>query len=613
MVHQANPSVPPYPKDRDYRFEVYVRLYHFFANYLNLNCFFIPAGNRSDWKPLFFSLRNQKHPTHYESFFRKIQDRLDFNDRCFSQAERDRKTIVGQHRGFSELFTPVVSGGTLQGFVVAGSCMRSPPTEAELSRQWADLSGRGAEPHDSDFLSYARMALETLVLPPPVLEGTREILQILADFLCGRAEEKMVARLDKIGRTALYRNLPHFFWLDFMVGLEKFNPRTSFDGTLQEWEAKEMGITRYPTTVLAVTPRALAPEKWSALRSMVSSNRLQWDALAVAREFPETVAGRLEDYGTLFVTSASPSKSKVQAKLEIRDRAEAIHRRLEKTTGMKLLVGIGTTLAPGSQLMESRQQAVLAMNLCASMRRTVAFHEDLADQAPSWLGRGLRQALTRLRRAYQGGAPPERDTARAEFIHRALIYSNERGESLRAHLLNAFFILAEPLFARSLLAKELNSLVDAQEERLLRASSIQEMLSIFQEGLEKVRKAGDKPSVGGRLARMEEVKHHMDLHFTQPLRLEEIAEKTGLSRRGFLQNFQSATGQGFSQYLQRLRLEEAKRLLRVSPLSIARVGQESGFNSASYFIQAFKRSTGVSPKVYRGKERAELGILDINK
>ena len=600
---KKKPVILPPSTSRDLRFDIYVRIYHLFANYINLNCFFVSASNRSDWKPLFYNLRTRQHPTHFESYFGKIKDRLRFNDQCFSRVEKDRRPMVGKHRGFSELYTSVASGGTLHGFLAAGSFMRTPPTEGELSQQWADLSGRGAEPQDSDFLSYARMALDTVVLAPPALEGSKELLEILSNFLCGRADEQMMVRLDEIGKVALSRNLPHFFWMDSMLGLEKFDPRTSLDGTLRDWETKELGITRFPTTVLAVTPQTLTPEKWSALRSMVCSNQLQWEALTVAREFPETVAGKLEDYGALFVTSASPSKSKVQAKLEIRDRAEALHRRLEKKTGMKLLVGIGTTLVAGEQLVGSRQQAVLAMNLCASMGRSVVFYEDLGEKTPVWQGRGLRSTLAQLRKAYRGGSPQERETARAEYVHRVLIYSNGKDESLRAHLLEAFSILVDSLSGCLLQEDELGILADAQEERLLKASSIQEMLSVFHEGLEKIRKVGDKPSEGGRLARMEEVKQYVDRHFTQPLSLGDVADKAGLSKPAFLANFRQATGRGFSQYLQGLRIDEAKRLLRVSPLSIARVGQESGFNSASYFIQAFKRSTGYPPKAFRENER----------
>jgi AraC-like DNA-binding protein len=104
---------------------------------------------------------------------------------------------------------------------------------------------------------------------------------------------------------------------------------------------------------------------------------------------------------------------------------------------------------------------------------------------------------------------------------------------------------------------------------------------------------------------MEEARRYVDQHFTGPLRLKELARKAGLSQPAFLKGFQRATGHKFSKYLQALRLEEAKRLLRVSPLSVERVAQESGFNSASYFVQAFKRATGYSPGSYRKTDQID--------
>jgi AraC-like DNA-binding protein len=595
--------IPAAGSEKDLRFIIYVRIHNLFATYLNLNCFFISADKR-DWKPLFYS-HNKRNPTHFEDFFGKIKERWKFNQVYFDRLEKEKRILIGKHQGFNEMFAPVVFGGTLHGFLATGSFVRAPFTDAEISRQWADLTGHSGGFQESDFLSYARMALDTVVLAPGALEGCKELLEILADYMCGRVDGKMAERLEALRKGGISHCLPHFIWMDFMLGMDKFFPRMNAGGALQKWETEELGITRYPTTVLAVTYQTPEPERWSALKSMVSASRLQWEALSVAREFPETVAGKLEDYGALFVTSASPSKSRVQAKLEIRDRMEAIRKRLEKKTGLKVLAGIGSTLDPGNKLAESRQQAVLAMNLCASTGRTIIFYEDYAEKVPHWQGRGLRPALERLRKAYQGGLPQEREMARVEFIRQALVYTNERNESLRFCLLETFFVLADSLRGRLIPEEHVDILADSLEKRFLNASSIQEMLSLFSEGLEKIGKAGDRPSEAGRLARMEQIKQYVDRHFTQPLRLGDLADRAGLSKSAFLRGFYKTTGRGFSQYLQGLRLDEARRLLRASPLTVGRVAQESGFNSASYFVQAFKRATGFSPNVYREREQVK--------
>jgi len=596
-------NFPPFAGGaRDLRLTLYVRIHNLFATYLNLNCFFVPVDNPSEWMPLFYSRNSLHNPTHYESLFGKNQDRNEYNGRNFERLRKERKAFFAKHRGFYDLFAPVVIGKTFHGFLAAGSFVREPFTETEVTRQWTSLSGRRADGPDPDFRDYARMALDTVVLSPPVLEGFKEILEILADYLCGRADEGMALRLEELRKGCISHGLPHILWMDFMLGLNQFHPRVNLTGIPNWWEQEELGITRYPTTVLAVTQPVPALEKWSTLKSMAGAARLQWEALKVAREFPETVAGKLEDYGALFVTSASPSKGKVQAKLEIRDRMEAIRRRLEKRTGLRLVAGAGLTLASGMKLIESRLQAVMAMNLAASTGRSIVFYEDDAEKIQQGRGRGLRPAFAWLRKAYRSGSSKDREAARAEFIRQALLYSHEQQESLRAHLLEACYALTDGLGETAFDPEQAGELGDLLEERLLAASNRQELLAAFQDGLDRIAMAGDRPAEGKRHAHMEEMKRYVDRHFTGPLRLKDLAAKTGLSEPTFLKGFRRTAGLGFSRYLQNLRLEEAKRLLRNSPLSVERVAQESGFNSASYFVQSFKRSTGLTPGAYRDGE-----------
>jgi AraC-like DNA-binding protein len=605
----VSPSGPPQGlsapsgNDRGLRLTLYVRIHNLFATYFNLNCFYVSAENPSNWLPLFYSRNSLHNPTHYESLFGKNRDRFLYNGRNYERLRKERKTFYAKHRGFYDLFTPMVDGGSFRGFLATGSFVRSPFTEAEISREWTSLSGRRSDAPDPDFAGYARMALDTVVLSPMVLEGFKEVLEILADLLGGRADEGMAERLEELRKGPISHGLPHAVWMDFMLGLNQFHPRVTVGGTPNWWEREELGISRYPTTVLAVTQPAPVLERLSTLKSMAGAVRLQWEALKAAREFPETVAGKLEDYGALFVTSASPAKSRVQAKLEIRDRMEAIRRRLEKRAGFKLVAGVGSTLAPGVKLIESRLQAVLAMNLAASTGRSMVFYEEEAWRIQAGKGRGLRPALGWLRKAYRNGSPRDREAARAEFVRQALLYSHERPESLRAHLLEACAILTETLLETALKQAEAEGMARSLEEGLLQASTLQGMLSVFRDGLDRIGAVGDRPAEGRRAVRMEEVKRYVDRHFTQSPQLKDLARKMGLSEPAFLRGFRRTTGRGFSRYLQSLRLDEAKRLLRTSLLSVERVAQESGFNSASYFVQAFKRVTGFTPGAYRGQGR----------
>lgn len=52
-------------------------------------------------------------------------------------------------------------------------------------------------------------------------------------------------------------------------------------------------------------------------------------------------------------------------------------------------------------------------------------------------------------------------------------------------------------------------------------------------------------------------------------------------------------------YVARLRVAEAKRLLRRRELSITEVAQAVGYGDYAYFSRVFKKLTGISPRQYR--------------
>ena len=92
-------------------------------------------------------------------------------------------------------------------------------------------------------------------------------------------------------------------------------------------------------------------------------------------------------------------------------------------------------------------------------------------------------------------------------------------------------------------------------------------------------------------------------HAGEPLHLRDVAEYVHVSTQHLSRFFKQATGIGFSEYLARLRVENAKGLLTNPDLSISEVSNEAGFGSLSQFNRAFRRYAGCSPKAYRASLR----------
>jgi transcriptional regulator GlxA family with amidase domain len=78
-----------------------------------------------------------------------------------------------------------------------------------------------------------------------------------------------------------------------------------------------------------------------------------------------------------------------------------------------------------------------------------------------------------------------------------------------------------------------------------------------------------------------------------------MIELSGLSERSFIRRFQTATGYRPIEYVQTLRIEEAKQVLETTPTPVEEVATQVGYEDSHHFRRLFKRSVGITPSQYR--------------
>lgn len=90
-----------------------------------------------------------------------------------------------------------------------------------------------------------------------------------------------------------------------------------------------------------------------------------------------------------------------------------------------------------------------------------------------------------------------------------------------------------------------------------------------------------------------------------PATIDDIVQQIPSSRRNIIRRFKQATGNTLIGYLQKTRIEAAKKLLEQTNQSIIEVMYSSGYNDLKTFRQLFKKSAGMTPKDYRDKFKAK--------
>lgn len=102
-----------------------------------------------------------------------------------------------------------------------------------------------------------------------------------------------------------------------------------------------------------------------------------------------------------------------------------------------------------------------------------------------------------------------------------------------------------------------------------------------------------------RAQTLKDIVEHLNEHFTEPVRLSEIAARFGLSPQYFCTFFKDNLGKTLVQHVNFLRIEQASRLLRETDRPIMDIAFEVGFENFSYFIKRFREVFGCTPSDYR--------------
>lgn len=87
--------------------------------------------------------------------------------------------------------------------------------------------------------------------------------------------------------------------------------------------------------------------------------------------------------------------------------------------------------------------------------------------------------------------------------------------------------------------------------------------------------------------------------------LEEASERAGVSKNHLSFEFSRETGETFTEYVARVRVEEAKRLLATTSLLVYQVGERVGYPNVEHFSRVFKKVSGVSPVRFRASIRLD--------
>lgn len=197
---------------------------------------------------------------------------------------------------------------------------------------------------------------------------------------------------------------------------------------------------------------------------------------------------------------------------------------------------------------------------------------------------------------------------RPEFIDQSLIKSRSFSDIGHIFLLNSLFKEEGLGNDIKLLGKDLHEIEELYEKmyyefqnrpygyvEILRAYLLELLVKIFR----LYRMQDTNESSKRSKYYFDNVIKFMKEHYKQDIKLDDLASMTFLSRNYFCSCFKECTGLTVLEYIQKLRIEEACKLLKNKELRISDVAASIGYIDIKFFNKLFKKITGKSPSEYR--------------
>lgn len=125
------------------------------------------------------------------------------------------------------------------------------------------------------------------------------------------------------------------------------------------------------------------------------------------------------------------------------------------------------------------------------------------------------------------------------------------------------------------------------------------LMRLSAEMLEDFTKRVADAQCGGKSPLVRAVREYVLLHLDRPVTTDDISRAMGTNRTYLCKRFQEETGMTVKHYVTAIKMDEARRLLKVTKKTSAEIAEVLGYSSQSYFQSVFKKNTGRTPGEYR--------------
>jgi two-component system, response regulator YesN len=324
----------------------------------------------------------------------------------------------------------------------------------------------------------------------------------------------------------------------------------------------------------------------------------------VAEDYSNGVVADMENGKLALVASFYDEKSEARIKAKLYEMAGKIRDYCQIRTRQVVTIGISNVCDVIANLSIYHTQAEMALEskLYEGTGKIYFYASDAAQASNDRTDSG--HITDKLMEAVKSSGPSEvREALEGLFaeLYRKRLHGVELKKELFEFYTRIYFTVRE----QGMDFKEIGGITFIPMEFVDRIGSLEEKKKSFLELLLMMnRKFGTKKTIYKK--EVQKIMDFIHTSYMKDITLAEIASELNFSPNYLSNLFKQETGYRLMEYINKVRIEEAKNLLKNSRMKVYEVASRVGFSNTSYFCTVFKDVTGVRVTDYKKSDDGDL-------
>lgn len=298
----------------------------------------------------------------------------------------------------------------------------------------------------------------------------------------------------------------------------------------------------------------------------------------------------------VIILSFEKYKSYCQIENILRNTVAFINDSLSKTLKIKAFLGVSNLLKDITQLSLGYEQCLCVLKY--RIYKVNTFYMFYSEINRNYTLTEINSRVNSFKNLLRSSNYIEGEEALKSIFNliQQFMVSPEDLESILIEMLNIASGVAESL---GLGINEVFGVDSIPYNSIKKFKNIDDIYSWNMEIFNIIKKCVVRQSAGGYRKDIRNAIEYMNKNLDKEITLNTVARQLNISAVYFSQLFKQQTGENFSEYLSKIRIEYAKKLLEGTSMKVYEVAYKSGFSQPQYFIKIFKDSVGMTPMDYR--------------